>query len=141
MDMSLDPRQFCDRVLERAGKCGASYADVRIMRRENEHIWLRTGKVEQLSRDSSFGFGVRVIVDGAWGFACSPNVTLDEADRVAEEAARTARASASTKRQDVRLAEVEPHVGSYSSHFKVDPFDVPLEDKIGMLKDIDAALR
>jgi TldD protein len=141
MDMSLDPRQFCDRVLERVGKCGASYADVRIMRLENEHIWLRTGKVEQLSRDSSFGFGVRVIVDGAWGFACSPNVTLDEADRVAEEAARTARSSASTKRQDVRLAEVDPHVGSYSSQFKVDPFDVPLEDKISMLKDIDAALR
>jgi len=111
------------------------------MRRENEEILLRTGKVEQLNRDSSFGFGVRVIVDGAWGFACSPDVTVEQADRVADEAVRTARASASTKRQDVKLAPVDPHVGKYSSQFKIDPFEVPLEDKIGMLKDIDSVLR
>jgi len=141
MDGSFDPRQFCDTVLERAARCGASYADVRIVRRENEEIWLRTGKVEQLSRDSSCGFGVRVIFDGAWGFACSPNLTLDEGARIADEAVRTARASASMKRKDVILADVDPRVGSYSMDFKVDPFDVPLEDKIGLLKDIDSILR
>ncbi len=142
MDMSIDPRQFCERVLERARQCGASYADVRILRRENEEIWLRTGKVEQLSRDSSFGFGVRVIVDGAWGFACSPNVTLEEADRVAEEAVRTARASATTKRKDIKLAPSGAARGHRTpASSKIDPFDVPLEDKIGMLKDIDAVLR
>jgi TldD protein len=82
-----------------------------------------------------------VIFDGAWGFACSPNVTLDEAARVAEEAVRTARASATMKRKDVRLADVDPRVSSHCTDFKVDPFDVPLEDKIDLLKDIDRVLR
>lgn len=141
MDISVDARQFCDRILSRAKQFGASYADVRIVRRESEDIRLRTGKVEQLNRDTSFGFGVRVIADGAWGFACSPNVTPEEADRVVDEAIRIARASASTKRHDVKLAPVDPHVGKYCSTFKIDPFDVPLEDKIGMLKDIDSVLR
>lgn len=141
MDSSFDARQFCDRALERAKARGASYADVRILRRENEDILLRTGKVEGLSRDSSYGFGVRVIVDGAWGFACSPNVSLEEADRIAGEAVSTARASATLKRGDLVLSDLEPHVGSYSSQFDVDPFDVPLEEKIGFLKDLDKILR
>lgn len=141
MDNAIDPRQFCDRALERAKDRGASYADVRIMRLESEEIQLRTGKVEHLGRDSSYGFGVRVIVDGAWGFACSPNVTLEEADRIAGEAVSTARASATLKRQDVVLSDLEPHVGSYTSHFDQNPFDVPLEQKIGHLKDLDKILR
>ncbi len=141
MDISIDPRQFCDRVLESAKSHGASYADVRIMRRDTEDIMLRTGKVEHLSRSSDYGFGVRAIVDGAWGFACSPNVTLEEAERVAAEAVSTARASATLKRQDVVLSELEPHTGSYSSHFEQDPFEVPLEGKIEFLKDLDRILR
>ncbi len=141
METSVDARHFCDTALERAKECGASYADVRILKRENEEIWLRTGKVEQLERSSSYGFGMRVIVDGAWGFACSPNVTIDEAGKVAEEAVKTARASATLKRKDVVLSDVEPHVGSYTSNWEKDPFDVPLESKIGMLKDIDETLR
>lgn len=141
MDIPIDPRQFCEKVLARAKQRGASYADVRILRRDNEEICLRTGKVEELNRDSSVGFGVRAIVDGAWGFACSPTLTLEEAERVADEAVRTARASASAKRTDVNLAPVDPHAGEYSSAFKIDPFDVPLEDKIAMLKDIDTVLR
>ena len=141
MDGSIDARQFCDRALERARECGASYADVRILRRETEDIWLRTGKVEELNRSSSYGFGVRVIVDGAWGFACSPSLTFEDAARVAEEAVRTARASATLKRKDVVLADVEPHVGSYETDWDIDPFDVPLETKIGMLKELDQTLR
>lgn len=141
MDSSFDPRQFCDRALEAARAHGASYADVRIMRRDTEDITLRTGKVEQLSRHSDYGFGVRVIVDGAWGFACSPNVTLDEADRVAGEAVSTAKAAATVKRGDIVLSDLEPHVGSYSTKFEQDPFDVPLEQKIGHLKDLDKVLR
>lgn len=141
MDTAIDPRQFCDRALERAKERGAEYADVRIMRHENEEILLRTGKVERLSRNSSYGFGVRVIVDGAWGFACSPNVTLEDAERVAGEAVSTARASATLKRQDVVLSELDAHVGSYCSPCEKNPFDVPLDEKIGSLKELDSVLR
>ena len=141
MDNSLDVKQFCEAVLERAKQRGASYADVRLVRRDGEHELVRTGKVERLSRNSSYGFGVRVIVDGAWGFSSSPIVTVEDGLRVAEEAVRIARASSEVKKKDIRLADVEIHEGVFSSHWNTDPFDVPLEDKIGLLKDADAALR
>jgi len=141
LEYSGDARQFCDRVLERARECGASYADVRILRRDNEEVLLRTGKVEHLDRNSTYGFGVRVIVDGAWGFASSPDVSMETGARIAEEAVKVARASSIVKRKNIRLADVDVHEGKFTMKYDVDPFDVPLEDKIGLLKDADTVLR
>ena len=136
-----DIREFCDAVLDRARQCGADYSDVRVVRRDSEYIFLKTGKVEGLDRGSAYGFGVRAIVDGAWGFAASPNVGAEDGLRVAEEAVKIARASATLKRKDVVLSEIDPREGTFNMDFKIDPFDVPLEDKIGLLRDADAALR
>lgn len=141
MTDAVDPRRFCDQVLERTCQCGASYADVRIVRRDNEEVVVRTGKVEHLARSSSYGFGVRAIADGAWGFAGSPRLSIEEGLRVAEEAVRIARASAAAKRKDVVLADADVHDTTFVMPAKIDPFDVPLEDKIATLRDADASLR
>ena len=141
MDETRDQRPFCERVLARARQCGADYADIRLVRRDSEEVVLRTGKVEELERASTCGFGVRALVDGAWGFSSSPNVTIEDGERVAEEAAGIARASARVKTSDVKLAEAEAREGVFEMDFKIDPFEVPLEEKIGLLKDADAAMR
>jgi len=138
---SLDARSFCDGVLERARSLGADYADIRIVDRINEHIVLRTGKVEYLDNESSSGFGVRVLVDGAWGFSSSPHLTIEDGRRVAEEAVGIAKASLRLKRKEVKLAPQDPCEARWESQFKIDPFDVPLEEKIGLLRDADAVLR
>lgn len=137
----MDPRHFCELVLDRCTERGASYADVRIVRSDTEGVVLRTGKVEHLDRRSEFGFGVRVIVDGAWGFSSSPTVSAEEGLRVAEEAVSVARASSAVGADPVSLAQTEVHEGSFRMQFDTDPFDVPLDDKIGLLRDADAALR
>ena len=77
-----------------AKAAGASYADVRIVRRHEESIAIKTGRVEGVASNESEGFGIRVLVDGAWGFASSHILNGAEADRVAGEAVRIARASA-----------------------------------------------
>ncbi|NLN74977.1 MAG: TldD/PmbA family protein [Armatimonadetes bacterium] len=141
MDNCVDAKQFCERVLDTAKRLGASYADVRIVKRDSESISLRTGKVEGLDRSSGYGFGVRVIVDDAWGFACSPDVTMGKGEQIAEDAVRTARASATLKRKSVQLADVEPVTGSFNTTWQTDPFDVALDEKIGALKELDSALR
>ncbi|MDH7601305.1 MAG: TldD/PmbA family protein [Armatimonadota bacterium] len=141
MTEGFDARKFCEVVLDAAKSAGASYADVRIVSRESEGIDLRIGKVEGLNYGATLGFGVRVIVDGAWGFAASPKLTMDEGKAVAQEAVRIARASASAKRRDVKLAPVEPVEGSFDGDWKVDPFEVPLEEKIGVLRDADRLMR
>ena len=150
MDNPFD-RDFCDKVLDYAKSLGASYADVRVVDRASEEIVVRTGKVEHLNRDSNRGFGVRVIVDGAWGFSSSSRMLPDGSvraseknrhiERVVDEAVRIARASALLKRKDVALAPVDAHEGSYKVEMKIDPFEVPLDEKIGLLKDADEAIR
>ena len=137
----MDVRQFCESVLELARAKGADYADVRIVNRDSEGIQVRSGKVEHLERQSSYGFGVRVIVDGAWGFSSSHMVNNEHAERVADEAVRIARASSLVKRKSVELAPVDVQEGSFTMDFKVDPFDVGLDEKISLLKEADAALR
>ena len=134
-------RDFCDKVLEEAACLGATYADGRIVRRRNESIETKNGKVEALSSDSDRGFGVRVIVDGAWGFASSSVLTEEEGREIAAYAVRIARASAQVQTRQVTLAPVEPVEGHFVMPCGRDPFDVPLEDKISLLMDADRLMR
>ena len=87
-------RDLALRALDTARSQGASYADARVVARKSESITVRNQNVEALTADESLGFGVRVIVDGYWGFASSQRMTPEEADRVAAQAVRIARASA-----------------------------------------------
>ena len=128
-----------DRALDTASARGASYADVRSVRRLEESIAIKTGRVEGVASGESEGFGVRVLVDGAWGFASSHVLTTAEADRVAAEAVRIARASATALRDQTRLDDRPPAHGRYETPLEEDPFAVPLETKIADLLVADQA--
>jgi TldD protein len=132
-------RDLTDRALDTAATRGAGYADVRVVRRRDESITIKTGRVEGVASGESEGFGVRVLVDGAWGFASSHRLTATEADRVAAEAVGIARASATALRHPTRLDDRPPARGQYETPFAEDPFEVPLEDKIADLLVADQA--
>ena len=85
------------RALDTAQAQGAQYADVRLVRQERQLVLVRSGTVEEVSLGEDAGFGVRALVDGAWGFASSYRTDPAEADAVAGEAcASPAPAPAST---------------------------------------------
>ncbi|HEY0443402.1 MAG TPA: TldD/PmbA family protein [Candidatus Limnocylindrales bacterium] len=132
-------RDFTDRSLDTAASLGATYADVRVVNRLEESISIKSGRVEGVASGESEGFGIRVLVDGAWGFASSHRVEAAEADRVAAEAVRIARASATALRNRVRLDDRPPANGRFETPFEFDPFTVPLETKIADLLAADAA--
>jgi len=134
-------REYTDRALDTAASRGATYADVRIVRRENQDIGVKNGVVQALTLAGDFGFGVRVIADGAWGFASSNRLTLDEVDRVAGQAVEIAKASARVNEADVDLGPAEVHVGRYRTPTEMDPFEVSLEDKIDVLLAADKEAR
>jgi len=134
-------RELTEAALEKARSSGASYADIRIVRRQHEGILVKNGKVESLASEEEHGFGVRVIADGAWGFASSFLVEKDEIERIAEIAVRIARASALWKQEDVALAPEPAAVGTFKTAFEQDPFEVPLEEKLSLLLDADRILR
>jgi TldD protein len=124
---------LAEEALSTAKRLGASYADIRINRYRSESITTRERQVQNVARSQDFGFGVRVLVKGTWGFAASSIVTVDEIRRVTQAALDIARANSAFQRKRVTLAPVERAVASWKSAFEKDPFDVPLDDKIQFL--------
>jgi TldD protein len=134
-------KDIAERALNAAQVQGASYADVRIIHQKTQSILVKNGHVEALAQDQNQGFGVRVVLSGAWGFASSSVLSLDEAVQVATRAAQIARASSLVKTADVSLGPPEVHVARYQTPMETDPFSVPLEDKIALLLAADAEMR
>ena len=104
-------RDIALRALDTARMRGASYADVRLVHLRSQNVVVRNHNVEALVEDESLGFGVRVIVDGYWGFASSNLVNSVEADRVAAEAVKIARASALVRGQKADIGAPMRHTG------------------------------
>ena len=128
------------RALDTATALGATYADVRVVRRLEESINIKSTRVEGVQSGESEGFGVRVLVNGAWGFAASHELTTAEMDRVAARAVRIAKASATALRNPVLLDDRPPAIGRFETQVAEDPFQVPLERKIADLLAADRAL-
>ena len=127
-------------ALDTATRLGASYVDIRIIQTQYESVSAKNEKVSGMGRSEDEGFGVRVIADGAWGYACSNLVTKSEIERISAAAVDTARASALLKKTDVSLAPEEPHEDVWRTPFEKDPFQVPLETKIDLLLRINGEM-
>jgi len=134
-------KELTDRALNLAQTKGASYADIRVVSRERQDISVKNGAVQEMSLDATMGFGVRVIADGAWGFASSHRLNPEEVDRVTDLAVTIARASALAKIVDVDLGPAESHQDTYKTPVEIDPFTVPLNDKVSLLLAADKEAR
>jgi TldD protein len=134
-------KQLLGDVLDLLRAQGASYGDVRVVRKTAETLEAKDGHPVSCLASTSAGFGVRVIADGAWGFAASSRLERDEMLRVAAEAVAVARASARFKTHDVVLAPQEPVVGSWAGPAAEDPFAVPLEERMDLLVRASAELK
>jgi len=120
-------------VLDLVKTKGASYGDIRVVRKRNETLEAKDGRPDSVAVSESDGFGVRVLVDGAWGFAASSRLEREEMLRVAAEAVAIARASARFKNRDIVLAPQEPITGSWANKVAEDPFKVPLEERMELI--------
>jgi TldD protein len=128
-------------ILDLAKLKGAEYADIRIVRRQDEEVGVKNGKVEALTRDEDFGFGIRILFQGAWGFACSSKVTRGEMGRVFGKALKIAKASSKVKGKEVIFLSASPVVDKYKTPISIDPFDVAPEAKLDLLLKADEILR
>jgi TldD protein len=117
------------RALAAAKRAGATYADARIVRRRSEHVSTREDHVVSVSAGETYGIGVRVIADGAWGFASSALVTGPAAEEAAQKAVAIAKASRPLLKRPVELAPAPVVNGSWRTTMEIDPFEVPLAEK------------
>ena len=136
----VDPDAVIDRALEAAAHLGAAHADARIMTtRRADHV-ARDGSLEGSRDDIDRGLGVRVIVDGCWGFAAVDRIGLEDAAAVASRAIDMARVSRPVTRQFVELAPEPVHVGSWTSPHEIDPFAIDEAECVDLLLSRSSAL-
>lgn len=126
-------RDLAEVALNAAEMAGASYADIRISRHRSENLQTREQRVIAVSHDESFGFGVRVLVDGAWGFAASHRVSEEEIREITRRAVRVARANQRAIARAVQLAPEPAHVDVWQTPTTRDPFKDPIERKLDLL--------
>jgi len=131
--------EAAEAALARAAALGASYADIRVNRYRRESIATRERQVQNVSRSTSYGLGLRVLVNGTWGFAATNVVDPAAARTAAEQAVAIARANATLTSRKVELANADKAVTTWANPIKRDPFEVPLETKTAFLMSLNEA--
>jgi TldD protein len=137
-------------ALAEAKKQGATYCDIRINRYRDQFSGWRmspqrggtqTDEVPFVNDRQSFGFGVRVIAKGQWGFAASPIVNPTEIARITREAVIVAKANSAAQSQPVRLAPTKSYVDRWVSPHEKDPFEVSVNEKLDLLHNAASTIK
>ena len=139
----IDPalkKRLADVALQAATSAGATYCDVRIGRYLRQFVVTREDKVQNVVNGESTGVGIRVIVNGAWGFAATNQLNADGVAKAAQQAAAIARANAKIQTEAVRLAPA-PGVGEvrWATPIRTNAMAVPVKDKVELLLSVNAA--
>lgn len=148
----VDPSQFLNEGLDASTKKalanvalnaakskGASYADVRISRYLQQSISTRENRVQNIANTESYGVGIRVLVNGTWGFAATNEVTKDAITKAANTATALAKANAKLQREPVKLA---PQKGlgekSWKTPIQTNAFEIPVKEKVDLLLKVNS---
>jgi TldD protein len=131
-------RDLCGAALDAAIGAGATYADARAVVGRAQGVATKNGRVESIRDVDSEGIGVRVLVDGAWGFACDRRLTEEGARDAALRAAAFAKAAGG--RGAKALAPARAQSGEYRTPVRADPFGISLGDKVALCLRAEEAL-
>ena len=122
-------------------QAGVSYGDIRVREDHRESLAVKNGRPEHITDERSAGFGVRVLVDGAWGFFGTYRLEESAVEGVVRQAVAIARASARQRREPVVLSALAPAVDRYETPHARNPFDVALEEKLALLVSASKAMK
>ncbi|MBI4342844.1 MAG: hypothetical protein HY599_05720, partial [Candidatus Omnitrophica bacterium] len=131
--VGVGARDLVTRCVRDLTRRGAAYADARYEHSLHESLVAEDGHASSISLYESAGVGIRVLLDGSWGFAATPDLTRAGLARTATLALESAKASASLNRSPRALAPVEPVRARHTSRYAIDPFEVPLAQKLDYL--------
>jgi len=128
-------RQIAEQALDIANSLGASYADARVIEQQTESIETKNLTVAAVNMGSTMGLGIRVLVDGGWGFSSTQDLSTKGIKTAAFIACAAAKASASCLESPITWASEPIHEATWNSPWQIDPFTVALETKIAILLD------
>jgi TldD protein len=121
-------------ALNAARQGGASYADARVQRQQQNFVFTREQQIQNVVDTDSIGIGVRALVDGTWGFAATQQLTREAVGAVAREAVAVAKANRLARDRAVELAPAPAHPNAtWKSAYQVDPWTISIEEKVDLL--------
>ncbi len=134
-------RELIESTLNRAKQKGAEFADLRAAQGQRTSVDVEDGRADKISHASVHGAGLRVLVDGAWGFAPTNKIATRELNQCVDDAVAMARAASGNVTEPGRVAEVEPVEAKVSTNYRVDPAQVPLDDRVSAVFELEKVAR
>ncbi len=138
-DLSSRFPALAEAALAKATELGASFADLHVMQTDRESLFVREEMVQGVDAGSSLGCSVRVLVQGAWGFAASEEISEKRVLQLVESAVAIARGQAGWRKQPIEIEALPAHTGRWDMPVTVDPFTIALEEKVERLLEINRA--
>lgn len=127
-----DFKKLADTSIFTAKKNGASYSDIRICKNRNQQISTKEDRIGNISDSEDLGFGVRVLINGTWGFASSAFVNESEVVKVTELACEISKANSILQKIPVELITTQSYNDSYQTPVEINPFDISITEKIDL---------
>jgi len=134
-------RELLEEVLQHARDLGAHFCDIRVSEGSGTGVSVQDGTADRVGTAAGKGAGVRVLVDGAWGFAPTRSLEKQELLRCVEDALAMARAAAPCVSDPGMVAEIEPVEDKIEAQFRVDPREVPLEERVSAVYELEKLAR
>ncbi|HEX8814094.1 MAG TPA: TldD/PmbA family protein [Terriglobales bacterium] len=134
-------RDVASWALNTASLRGASQTAARVADDRSRALATKNGKLGGASDSESLGIGIRVLADGAWGFAASDDLTRKSVEATAAQAVEIAKASARVKKKDIQLVPEKAVIAEWTSPCQIDPFSTSIEQNLDLLLKVDAELR
>ncbi|MFX1377692.1 MAG: TldD/PmbA family protein [Promethearchaeota archaeon] len=131
---------FISLSLKKAELNDVDFAECRFFGYEVEELRIRNGQIDNLMRAKDIGYGIRVLKNGAWGFASTAIIDKSILPEIVEAAVKEAEATSRIIKNPVQLTDEPIIKDTYETSFKIDPFEVDIEDKIEILKNADSIM-
>ena len=128
-------------ALDTAKLRGASLAEARIVDERSRSLATKNGKLGAASDSESLGIGIRVVAEGAFGFAATDVLTREGIQACAARAVEIAKASAWVKSQELHMVPEPAAKADWSAPCKIDPFTISIEKNLDLLIAIDREMR
>jgi TldD protein len=109
---------------------GAEYVELRAEDVNLTMVGYSDGRVDNLNSKVQSGVAVRVLFEGAWGFSCG---MIDEVESLVEKACSLAKAASGSRKEKIKLAEIDPSQDEVRKKYAMSPHEVSFEEKISRL--------
>ncbi len=130
----MDYRGLAEEMVKKSLKKGADAAEAYIENGRNLRIEVRNGEVETIQEAASYGLGLRVLVKGRMGFACSNDLDARSLDEVIKRAIAFARI---TTADSANILPEDPGITKVDGLYDPRISQVPMEEKIELAKRVE----